>query len=478
MILNIQAVNFISLEVKYMRAGKFFAAVLAAAMTLAMPINAAAAEIDLAPQTETKAVTNPHKGWVQYVYSPWYFESPEEGVKNNPAWDITSVVYSRFHWKYIETDDGVYDWSAIDEMISLCEENGKTFAFGICPSDSGLIDEKGLVPQFVYDKGCKYVMAKASSFYNESSVQRTPVWDDPVYLKEFYKFSEALAEKYDGNKSVEFIDIRAFGNWGEWHTYGLEGSTMPSVTIRKQCIEKWSKLFKKTTVVFNASDSIPELNEYAVSKGVTLRRDGLLGVDNSARSLLPAVGKLPAIGEMCYGYSYLADRGKWSDSELNRAINDGKLTYLALGGGVSDGTRMYNERKDSVISAANRLGYNFTVTSAKLDTSDKTSTLTFKVKNTGTAPAFFPLTMKIAFTDKNGNVLKITSAQYDVGSGSFASGKVRTYKFKFKNSGVPKNAYISLGLFENAEDEQPNVKFCNKNTAENNFLVLGKYRRK
>lgn len=62
MILNIQAVNFISWEVKYMRAGKFFAAVLATAMILAMPINAAAAEIDFTPQPETKAVTNPHKG--------------------------------------------------------------------------------------------------------------------------------------------------------------------------------------------------------------------------------------------------------------------------------------------------------------------------------------------------------------------------------------------------------------------------------
>ena len=461
-----------------MRAGKFFAVVLAAAMTLIMPINAAAAEIDFAPQPETKAVTNPHKGWVQYAYSPWYFESPEDGVKNNPTWDITSVVYTRFQWKNIEPDDGVYDWSPIDEMISLCEENGKTFAFGVIPSDSGSNDENGLVPQFVYDKGCKYVMAKTSSFYSGSSVQRTPVWDDPVYLEEFYKFSEALAEKYDGNSSVEFIDIRAFGNWGEWHTYGLDGSTMPSLSIQKKCIEKWSKLFKKTTVVFNASDDLSELTEYAVSKGVTLRRDGLLGVDNSAKSLLPTVGKLPAIGEMCYGYSYLADRGEWSDSELNRTINDGKLTYLALGGGISDGTRMYNEHKDSVIAAANRLGYNFTVTSAKLDTSDKTSTLTFKVKNTGTAPAFFPLTMKIAFTDKNGKVLKTTTAQYDVGSGSFASGKTRTYKFKFKNGGVPKNAYISLGLFENSDDEQPNVKFCNKNTAENNFLVLGKYRRK
>ena len=461
-----------------MKSGKLIAAVLAAAMTLIMPINAAAAEIDFAPQPETKAVTNPHKGWVQYAYSPWYFESPEDGVKNNPTWDITSVVYTRFQWKNIETDDGVYDWSPIDEMISLCEENGKTFAFGVIPSDSGSNDEKGLVPQFVYDKGCKYVMANTYSFYSDSSVQRTPVWDDPVYIEEFYKFSEALAEKYDGNKSIEFIDIRAFGNWGEWHTYGLDGSTMPSLRIQKKCIEKWSKLFKKTTVVFNASDDIPELNEYAVSKGVTLRRDGLLGVDNSARSLLPTVGKLPAIGEMCYGYGYLADRGEWSDSELNRTINDGKLTYLALGGGISDGTRMYNEHKDNVIAAANRLGYNFTVTSAKLDTSDKTSTLTFKVKNTGTAPAFFPLTMKIAFTDKNGKVLKTTTAQYDVGSGSFASGKTRAYKFKFKNSDVPKNAYISLGLFEDADDEQPNVKFCNKNTAENNFLVLGKYRNK
>lgn len=456
---------------------KITAVLSAAAMSLLMPIHAAAQSYNYVTKPETEAVTNPHKGWVQYAYSPWYFESPTEGVENNPTWDIVSTVYSRFQWKDINPSEGVYDWSAIDEMIALCEENGKTFAFGIIPSDSGSGDETGLVPQFVYDKGCKYVMAKTSSFYSDSSVQRTPVWDDPVYLEEFYKFSEALAEKYDGNRSIEYIDIRAFGNWGEWHTYGLEGSKMPSVKIQKQCIDKWSELFSKTTTALNINESYAsELAEYAVSKGVTLRRDGLIGIDGCEKSLLGADGKLPAIGEMCYGYGYLADRDEWSDDELKKVIADGKITYLALASGVSDGMRMYNELRSAVISAANQLGYNFTVTSARLDRSDKTSVLTFKIKNTGAAPAYFPLTLKIAFTDKKGNVIKTSSAQFSIASGSFGSGRSRTYKFKFSNSEAPKSAYIALGLFEYPDDELPNVKFCNKNTSKNNYLILGNYK--
>ncbi len=459
-----------------MKLKKITALSAAAAMALLMPIHTAAQTYNYVTKPETAAVTNPHKGWVQYVYSPWYFESPVEGVENNPTWDIVSTVYSRFQWKDIETDDGVYDWSAIDNMISLCEENGKTFAFGIIPADSGSVDEKGLVPQFVYDKGCKYVMAKTSSFYSEPSVQRTPVWDDPIYLEEFYKFSEALAEKYDGNKSIEYIDIRAFGNWGEWHTYGLEGSKMPSVKIQKQCIDKWSELFSETTTVLNVNESYAsQLAEYAVSKGVTLRRDGLIGIEGCEKSLLGADGKLPAIGEMCYGYGYLADQDKWSDDELYKVISDGKITYLALAGGISDGLRMYNERKYATVSAVNRLGYNFTVTSARLNRSEKKSTLTFKIKNTGAAPAYFPLTLKIAFTNKSGKVIKVSSAKYEIDSGSFGSGTERTYKFTFSNSDAPKSAYIALGLFEYPDDELPNVRFCNKNTSKNNYLILGNY---
>lgn len=69
--------------------------------------------ISFSVEKETAPVANPHKGWVQYVYSDWDITSPETGIKSNPTWKFTNVVYTRFPWSDIETSKGVYDWSKV-----------------------------------------------------------------------------------------------------------------------------------------------------------------------------------------------------------------------------------------------------------------------------------------------------------------------------------------------------------------------------
>ena len=64
--------------------------------------------ISFSVEKETAPVANPHKGWVQYVYSDWDITSPEIGIKRNPTWKFTNVVYTRFPWSDIETSKGVY----------------------------------------------------------------------------------------------------------------------------------------------------------------------------------------------------------------------------------------------------------------------------------------------------------------------------------------------------------------------------------
>lgn len=427
-------------------------------------------------ESETEPVSNPHKGWVQYSYSPWYFESGELGIRSNPTWELASTVYCRFMWKNIETSEGVYDWSKIDEMIRLCEENGKTFAFGICPSDSGQDCEEGFVPEYVYRGGCKSVTAVTSSFYGSDGIQRTPVWDDPRYLKAAYALAEALAKKYDGDKRIEYIDIRSLGNWGEWHTYGLEGSVMPSDAVQKQCLDKWAGLFKSTRLVLPVNGEQPtEVSKYAVTKGITLRRDGLVGLENHEKALLPAYENgLPAVGETCYGYGYMADNGTWTDDKLTKSITGGKVTYMALGSDVSDGLRMYKERTELIKSLQNKIGYNLEVVSAELTVQGRKSTLNVRIRNTGVAPQYFPIKLRVAFTDKNGEVYQTAKKDFAIKSGGFLPDRTMVFKYSFDNEKIADNAYISVGLFEDAGESTPDIKWCNKNTAENNYLVLGR----
>lgn len=427
---------------------------------------------------ETAAVQNPHKGWVEYVYDPSWFDDPVYGIGTDPAWDMISVVYSRFNWKDIETSEGIYDWSPIDKMASLCDKYGKTFAFGIVPADSGCDAPEGLVPQYVYDNGCKYINAKSTSFYSDDSTQRTPVWSDSHYYTAAMDLAKAIAEKYDGDSRIEFIDIRTFGNWGEWHTYGLSGSKMPSDETQKKCLKDWSELFHSTRLVLPVNnDRSTPVSEYAVSLGITLRRDGLVGLIGHEKALIPAAdNNLPTVGEMCYGYSYQRDDGSWTDKALVDSVEVGRLTYMALGGSMYDGSALYSEKKELVERLNNELGYNITVTSASLTRKGSKTQVKIKLKNTGNAPAYFPMEIKFAVADQNGNVSKILSPSIKLESGTFGSGKVKTVSFTVDSSLLPKGKHLAVGAFEGSYEKGnfPNIRFANKNTADNNYLLLGK----
>jgi len=111
-----------------------------------------------------------------------------------------------------------------------------------------------------------------------------PVWDDPVYLQACKDFATALGEHFDGDPRVEFIDVRPFGNWGEWHFSQVNGSEMPSDEIQKDMIKHYKDSFDKTLLAIT-SDAKNNIYDYALSLGVAKRDDGLIAGTNTEWSL-------------------------------------------------------------------------------------------------------------------------------------------------------------------------------------------------
>ena len=96
------------------------------------------------------------------------------------------------------------------------------------------------------------------------------------------------------------------------------------------------------------------------------------------------------------------------------------------------------------------------------------------MENKGVASASFPFTIKAAYTDQNGNVLSEINDNFSFEAGEFESGASKKFKIDLEMKNVPKGAFLALGIFENGQDTTPTVKFGNKNTKDNNYLVLGK----
>ena len=259
------------------------------------------------------AVVNPHKGFVQYVWGDDYLSNEYWDASlasgKNESWNYCSVVYTGCGWKNIQKGKNEYDWSFIDKQLESCKKYNRTLGWRICPIDSG--DKDGdLVPQYVYDEGCKSVMSYCT---DSKKTIRVPDWSDPIYIQACKDFAKEMARKYDGNKYVEFIDIRCFGNWGEWHCFQLQDSEMPSVEIQKEIVDYYLSVFKKTQLVI-PSDCRGEMYEYILSKGIAKRDDGLIQIKGREDELKKCYeAGLPVIGENCDTYEKML---KCSDGKM------------------------------------------------------------------------------------------------------------------------------------------------------------------
>ncbi len=428
------------------------------------------------------AVVNPHKGFVQYIWSDdylsnkWWDASLASG--KNESWNYCSVVYTGTGWNNIQKGKNEYDWSFIDKQLESCKKYNKTLAWRIYPVDS--FNENGdCVPQYIYDEGCKYVMTYCT---DSKKNMRVPDWSDPIYIQACKDFAKEMARKYDGNKYVEFIDIRPFGNWGEWHCYQFENSEMPSVQIQKEIIDYYLSVFKKTQLVI-PSDCRGEMYEYILSKGIAKRDDGLIQIRGREEELKSCYeAGLPVIGENCDTYENMlkcsnADdwNQKWTLKRWKNAINVSHMTYYELDRGEV-GMKFFNEQGKHVKEMTNKLGYNFTVTSANMeyDTSGNVK-LSVTIKNTGLAPAFFDVNLIADITDSEGVRKSLIGEAKTIKKGTFKDCTSKNFEFTASGVKLYEGEKICLGLYEDSADENPGVKFDNKNTLENNKLSLGDF---
>ena len=161
-----------------------------------------------------------------------YEDRENDLVKSNPY--IIGALRT-IKWANIETRDGIYDWTEIDRFIEEWSAAGKKVALRLQWSTSGYWKDpmaKTPTPKWVWEKGAKYV-------YHAPSGTEIPLFWDPIYQHYALRFLGKVAERYDNNPNILFIDI----------TPGAE--TNP---YRFRTIDRKDPEFKKTFAATPASD--------------------------------------------------------------------------------------------------------------------------------------------------------------------------------------------------------------------------------
>ncbi len=446
-------------------------------------------------------LANPHKGFTVPTEGTWIFDPAVEygpyGEWKNGAWDLVTYGSGYQKWSDLHKGDGVYDWSELDALLEALASHGMGYALRVFPYTPSFIkgddtptEEYDWTPPYLYEKGAKKITAITDDGYRA----QVPVWDDSIYLKAAKEFAEALAAKYDGDPRIEYIDIRSFGEWGEWHVSHLQGSEMPSLEIQKDMVKHYASLFHKTQLVLT-SDGYGDIYTYALSLGITKRDDGLIGIPGTADSLVRAYkAGLPTIAENLGGYEIMLGYNdiipggylKWTPERWVSAITTAHLTYYVLDQESDCAYKFYKENKALADSMTHVIGYNFRITDASLSTvagtKETRKVLDLTVKNTGVAPCFFDIYMVAEFVDSTGTALAQLGETVKIPKKTFKDGDTQKFSFVYAVSGRETDVSalpgvnVALSLYESEEDfkagKNPTVRFDNDGYLKNKKLIL------
>jgi beta-galactosidase GanA len=119
-----------------------------------------------------------------------------------------------FEWNQIEPEEGYYNWQIVDQWIAHEAVLGKRASLAFHFMEGG----GSTVPDWVFSK------AGAGKF---TCTWTIPKYWDPIFLAKLEQFIKAVAERYDNDPRVEWIQIGT----------GIYGENQPSIDADDACVK-------------------------------------------------------------------------------------------------------------------------------------------------------------------------------------------------------------------------------------------------
>jgi hypothetical protein len=212
--------------------------------------------------------------FTQIPYSSPDIISPGRGAEqwdfgsdriNNPSadTDIRSLdVYYRFAWTVLEGDSiNSYNWTFFDNVMKQTIDNKQKLSFGIMP----VYDGQGTV---VYDSAKSayplylHKLMQSGTWNTKDWISHgvwIPNWNSIHYLTRLRALHEALynhimSSSYKGvafKNAIYCIDIRGYGNYGEWHNAGIVGNMSEYPVGRRAGVATLRTIIAHHTQVFS-----------------------------------------------------------------------------------------------------------------------------------------------------------------------------------------------------------------------------------
>ncbi len=172
------------------------------------------------------------------------------GRLENNDHPMTSLAYFRVYWKFVEPEEGRYQFEMIDKVLRTAASRGQTLLLRIAPYGT---EPDNDVPDWYRKK----VGAESGQSLPEKKWRTDP--EDPRYAACFGRMIRVLGARYDGHPDLESVDLAIVGAWGEG-----AGSELLSPKTREALVSSYLEAFASTPLIMLLTD--PKTNGYGLSR--------------------------------------------------------------------------------------------------------------------------------------------------------------------------------------------------------------------
>jgi len=331
------------------------------------------------------------------------------------------------------TGANTFDWSVLDEALAGAEEKAMHVILRVFAHYPG----KPLrVPHFLLQEIDLHTLGNG---------ELSPQYDDPMFLSACRKFIQALGARYDGHKSLAFIQLGLLGKWGEWHTYPDTGLLSDGT---KDLVMGWyNEAFRTTPLQVRNPQSAYEAGmglhddsfgystlDGAPNGGETVDWFFWREVQDAGQQDFWKTGVMggesrPELQSSIFSNDYQARTPYHQD--FMECVDVTHATYMFHHNAFVNGQPYSGSKLENALDAHVGMGYSYQVNkvAAKAESNGKL-TVDVTVEQTGVAPFYYPLDLVFRC---NGTKKSVSGVEQLVDNGDS-----RTFTF----SGIPADSCL------------------------------------
>ncbi len=211
-------------------------------------------------------------------------ETLEQSVERMASLPFVDVLYIRCDWRDVQSRPGRLDLSPVwDLTLDAARRHGQRVAFRVQLSNPEFEPEKVALPDFLREKvPMVYIGHRERHGRDVHFVE--PRYDHPAFQSAFRELNELLADRFNGDPQVEWMDLMMYGFWGEGHTENLPSPFPDFLTAERTFLEMTRvqlDIWKKTQLAVNTQPDIShvgnsEVRDLAIRSGCWLRSDSIV----------------------------------------------------------------------------------------------------------------------------------------------------------------------------------------------------------